>query len=147
MADLAAMRPSAWEPEENLCEEAPEASPAQKSPFTVAMFSYPQKYSGGAKSSGPLTQAPEAPEWEPMKYGSAAAISEDFSSGAVLVAAHRMAWEMVMSRKSSQASDSTSFSFFLTSLGSLTLEAILLMASSVRMEIGPLPCITSRMPR
>ena len=38
IAALAAMRPSACEPEENLWLEAPEASPAQNRPLTVAMF-------------------------------------------------------------------------------------------------------------
>ena len=32
-----AMRPSAWEPEENLWPEAPTPSAAVKSPFTVVM--------------------------------------------------------------------------------------------------------------
>jgi hypothetical protein len=53
-----------------------------------------------------------------MKYGSHAAISEGFSSGWVFVAAQRMAWEMVMSRKSSQASASSSFIFFLKAFSS-----------------------------
>ena len=37
IAALAAIRPSACDPEENLWLEAPEASPAQKRPFTVDM--------------------------------------------------------------------------------------------------------------
>ncbi len=34
---LAAIRPSAWEPEENLWPEAPTPSPAVNRPFTVVM--------------------------------------------------------------------------------------------------------------
>ncbi|MEJ2614159.1 MAG: hypothetical protein P8Z35_04315 [Ignavibacteriaceae bacterium] len=58
----------------------------------MAILGYPQKYSSGARSLGPLTHAPEAPECDPIKYGSAAAISEGFSSGAVFVPAQRIAW-------------------------------------------------------
>ena len=68
-----------------------------------------------------------------MKYGSAAAISEGFSSGCVSVAAHNRAWEMVMSRKSSQASLSSSFSFFLRSLSSVSDSDSFWMASAVCM--------------
>ncbi len=68
-----------------------------------------------------------------MKYGSAAAISDDFSSGDTLLAAHRMAWEIVMSRKSSHASASSSFSFFLAAFSSPAAAAIFWIASSVRM--------------
>ena len=48
-------------------DEAPDASPAAKRPLTVVICSWPHAYSGGAISLGPATQAPEAPEWEPMK--------------------------------------------------------------------------------
>jgi hypothetical protein len=60
-------------------------------------------------------------------------ISEGFSSGAMLLAAHRIAWDTVISRKSSQASASTSLSFFFfaSSLGAASM--IFVMASSVRM--------------
>ena len=51
--------------------EAPEASPqAEQTLYCGHIFVAPE-YSMGSRSSGPLTQAPEAPEWEPMKYGSA----------------------------------------------------------------------------
>ena len=85
------------------------------------------------RSSGPETQAPDAPECEPMKYGSQAMISEGFSSGCTLEAAQRMAWEIVISRKSSHASASSSFIFFLKAFSSGDSSAILLIASAVCM--------------
>jgi len=82
-----------------------------------------------------------------MKYGSVGPISLLRSSGAVLVDAQRSACEMVMSRKSSQASDSSSLSFFLAAFSSPELVAIFWIASSVRMKRGPLPSFSSSMPR
>src|SRR5208283_5792305 len=73
MAPLAAIRPSACEPEENLWLDAPEPSPAVKRPLTVVMWLYTPMgshcflYSAGMTSAGPHTHAPEAPECEPMK--------------------------------------------------------------------------------
>src|SRR5208337_4126497 len=73
MAPLAAIRPSACEPEENLWLDAPTPSPAEKRPLTVVMWLYTPMgshcflYSAGMTSSGPHTHAPEAPECEPMK--------------------------------------------------------------------------------
>ena len=55
---------------------------------------------------------------ELSRYSSAVAISECFSAGSTLVPAQRIAWEIVMSRKSSHASESSSFIFFLRALGS-----------------------------
>ena len=60
-------------------------------------------------------------------------ISELFSSGSTLFEAQRSACEIVMSRKSSHASDSSSFSFFLAAFSSPEEEAIFWIASSVRM--------------
>ena len=45
-------------------------SPATNNPSIVNILLYPQKYSGGDKSSGPLTQAPEQVACEPITYGS-----------------------------------------------------------------------------
>jgi len=70
-----------------------------------------------------------------------------FSSGRTLLAAQRCAWEIVMSRKSSHASASSSLFFFLKALGSsLYSSAIFWSASSVRMYRGPLPSKMSSMP-
>jgi hypothetical protein len=85
------------------------------------------------RSSGPETHAPEAPECDPMKYGSQAMISDGFFSGSTFVAAQRIACEMVMSRKSSQASLSSSLSFFLRSFSSGTASEMRWMASAVCM--------------
>ena len=38
--------------------------------YALAFLLYPQKYSGGDKSSGPLTHAPEHVACEPITYGS-----------------------------------------------------------------------------
>ena len=73
-----------------------------------------------------------------MMYGSASTTSEGVSSGAMFWAAQVSAWEMVMSRKSSQASLRTCSIFS----GSPPERAC--MAWSVRMYIGPRPSRMSR---
>ena len=85
-AAFAARRPSVKEPEENLWALPPTVSPAPKSPSTVNIRLYPQKYSDGEISSGPLTQAPEQVAWEPITYG-----SDILSSG--LVCFGSMFWD------------------------------------------------------
>ena len=89
-------------------------------------------------SSGPLTQAPASPEWEPMMYGSASTTSLGVSSGAMFWAAQVNAWEMVMSRKSSHASSRT------LSILAGSPSANFCIAVSVRIYMGPRPSFTSK---
>src|ERR1700690_3879235 len=108
MAAFAAILPSAWEPEENLCPDAPTTSPAMKRPLTVDILLYPQNHSLGVPgmSPGPLHQKPAQPACEPRRYGSVGIISEGSLSGSTFLQAQSPAWPMAISRKSSQASAS-----------------------------------------